>query len=740
MAGAFGFDPNYNSGTDGDWFVATTGNNTTGDGSVGNPYATIQKAIDGASANETIRVRGGNYAEELDYNTATQWTGSAGNPTKLARYGNERPVLVGWETLTGLTECVSGDEPVIGANWASCWKVTLAKSAFSSAGTHFMNLNLHEAGSMMPVAFDKATTDNPLFLENASQFHTADSFTKNGSNEITHIVDISVFGAYTEAQILEAFAYVLHGTNRVALQNITAYDGTDTAAIDGLNASSLPDLFCLANIAPNIAQGQWAVVDNGTDVDIYVWPNDTANITSGITYSARGNAINLKNTNYHTIEGFEFEQYASDGLLEAVIKSTQSGTIKTDVTFKQFQVRGTRYTNAAAGGQGAFFLSRMNNIRIEHYTLKEFAGCHGIGNLTGTTADPSSGARVLWGVNTDVEYTPMKFFNNGDCIYAFQKMTRCCHASHANKAIFNNNSDKCLMWGLNYVDCRGYINWSGTSTVAVGMSMVPPTEHFDDARCIVDQNIGSGEPIPGTDGYILNVMCPPGPNEAATSKNSIDIGRPLATKTVTITIASPAVVTYTGHTFINDEPIVFTTDSADLPTGIDAGTTYYVQGQITDNFNISATKGGADINTSGSQSGVHTCTGVHHNYGVFNSVIHGGGNYDNVSWPVVSGTDLGHQGNVYTAFTASFGQDVSDLDASEVSDTTIGNTYTDYTTRDYSLVDGNAIRTNAPADISAIITVLEARFPDFDFYVDMNGYSFMAFDFIGPDSRIGMLA
>jgi len=80
--------------------------------------------------------------------------------------------------------------------------------------------------------------------------------------------------------------------------------------------------------------------------------------------------------------------------------------------------------------------------------------------------------------------------------------------------------------------------------------------------------------------------------------------------TVTITNASPAVITYTSHGLAVNAPVVFTTDGA-LPTGITAGTTYYVAsiGTIAANtFNISATPGGALINTSSAGSGTHTCT------------------------------------------------------------------------------------------------------------------------------------
>lgn len=82
----------------------------------------------------------------------------------------------------------------------------------------------------------------------------------------------------------------------------------------------------------------------------------------------------------------------------------------------------------------------------------------------------------------------------------------------------------------------------------------------------------------------------------------------IVTGTVTISNASPGVITYTNNGLMPNTPIVFTTTGA-LPTGITAGTTYYVLTNLDANtFTISATVAGAAINTSSAGSGVHTAT------------------------------------------------------------------------------------------------------------------------------------
>ena len=76
---------------------------------------------------------------------------------------------------------------------------------------------------------------------------------------------------------------------------------------------------------------------------------------------------------------------------------------------------------------------------------------------------------------------------------------------------------------------------------------------------------------------------------------------------VTITNASPAVVTHTSHGYTASQPVVFNSTGS-LPTGITAGTIYYViaAGLTTNTYQISATVGGSAINTSGAGSGTFT--------------------------------------------------------------------------------------------------------------------------------------
>jgi hypothetical protein len=77
--------------------------------------------------------------------------------------------------------------------------------------------------------------------------------------------------------------------------------------------------------------------------------------------------------------------------------------------------------------------------------------------------------------------------------------------------------------------------------------------------------------------------------------------------TFTVTIASPAVFTFTAHGLSAGDKVILATTGA-LPTGLTAGTEYWViaAGLTSNAFEVSTTEGGSAVNTTGSQSGTHT--------------------------------------------------------------------------------------------------------------------------------------
>ena len=76
--------------------------------------------------------------------------------------------------------------------------------------------------------------------------------------------------------------------------------------------------------------------------------------------------------------------------------------------------------------------------------------------------------------------------------------------------------------------------------------------------------------------------------------------------TVTISNASPAVVTWNSHGLSNGNKVSFSTTGS-LPSPLTINTTYYVVSAGANTFQLSLTLGGASINTTTAGSGTHTC-------------------------------------------------------------------------------------------------------------------------------------
>jgi len=75
--------------------------------------------------------------------------------------------------------------------------------------------------------------------------------------------------------------------------------------------------------------------------------------------------------------------------------------------------------------------------------------------------------------------------------------------------------------------------------------------------------------------------------------------------TFTVTVASPAVLTFATHTPVDNTVIILSTTGA-LPTGLSAGVAYYIVGSSGSTCSLALTQAGASINTTGTQSGTHS--------------------------------------------------------------------------------------------------------------------------------------
>lgn len=537
-----GWRHNLDFGATGHVFVdGFTGSNSSGDGSSGSPYRTLNHAISQAVATNVIKARG-NFREQVAIDKALT----------LEAWGTDYWSVAGLERLEGLTQCTSADSAVLGAtlgvNGSPVYKTTLAKSALSHTG-YFLGLNLHENRAPLNIATDRADMTD-IYNENLpARFHLGDSFTVNGSDQILGIVDASVINStnYTDAQLLAAKVLVLHNPNLVSPADITASDvSTNSITISGLYGlqpvSTIypdPERYSIVNIAPALTAGSYAVVENGDNLDVYVYPNSASSVATGIEYSARTKCISIGSAVSNvTIRGGRVigASGSSNGNNEGIGIHRVPGTRGSNILIEDVYVTGMRCADAVGASvpRGVFLQDVDDSIarRISVYESRG-QGCNMWG--TGTT----SGRRNLIELCAFEKLTSdaASSFWQREYVFAHSYMTRVAYAAHASKSkVYGTggaeNNDNICFWGLEFgPQCGGSLVFQRASNPIFGFIFALPfwEPAGIDGRAILDSNVtvGAAGPVSPSKGYVINCVVPPIPGFNYTGY-VINVNRPLA--------------------------------------------------------------------------------------------------------------------------------------------------------------------------------------------------------------------
>jgi hypothetical protein len=118
--------------------------------------------------------------------------------------------------------------------------------------------------------------------------------------------------------------------------------------------------------------------------------------------------------------------------------------------------------------------------------------------------------------------------------------------------------------------------------------------------------IGIGQVISGTGVTVGTSITALVSGTGSTGTYTVSSSQTVSSTTITA-VATPGVVTVSSAP-VNNSLVIFSTTGA-LPTELTAGTAYFVVNRTSTTFQVSATFGGAAINTSGfTQSGTQTAT------------------------------------------------------------------------------------------------------------------------------------
>ncbi len=114
-----------------DWFVATNGNDSTGDGTISNPYATPQTAFTQTQPGDTVQIRSGTYTGGITVWGGGYKSGAPGSPITVRAYDGYLTAHIGrlalqpvsYLNFEGLDVAMSDVQPINLCGIETSWRV-----------------------------------------------------------------------------------------------------------------------------------------------------------------------------------------------------------------------------------------------------------------------------------------------------------------------------------------------------------------------------------------------------------------------------------------------------------------------------------------------------------------------------------------------------------------------------------------------------------------------------------------
>uniref|UniRef100_A0A6M3JPJ2 Uncharacterized protein n=1 Tax=viral metagenome TaxID=1070528 RepID=A0A6M3JPJ2_9ZZZZ len=263
-------------------YVETTGSDVTGDGSVGNPYATTQKAVgalpDALNNDCYIHVGAGTYTGTTIIRKLTTKSDNTVTPKYLFIVGDPTELLAEQTAEGGTRNTITDTGAFTGVNYAGKFVEILAGPNFIDTSTYYWYKNIFPIRSNTDDVLTLGCTLSSLFT-NATHYRIIENATIiEGDGSSTHfgLTNYSSTGVEVHVQSIE-FRKTYFGVNnygRAWVQgcsfvfDTTGYSGvmgnhgSDTL-IDGNYATGVWINACFSNNSGNYCASRWNYCYNG---------------------------------------------------------------------------------------------------------------------------------------------------------------------------------------------------------------------------------------------------------------------------------------------------------------------------------------------------------------------------------------------------------------------------------------------------------------------------------------------
>jgi uncharacterized protein YjbI with pentapeptide repeats len=296
-----------------DYYVAKTGNDTTGDGSLANPWLTIGKALTAitAAGGKSIGLGAGTYAEDL--------SGAAGGYMTFPSYTNT--VTIGGLTSNAESVKISGIEGTgtinvfLQNNKLKLQHLSVQGYNGKAAAVHVAGINLQFQNVRFSNVNNNCVRIVPTWTINTISF-TDCVMTTTGVFNLVHLVPVAgvkisgvTFTRCTMTGSPKYAVYLGNGTN-ADLENIT-FDGCQIGSADATTYQSM-----YINGVTNLALTDCSVIQAGNFDNILTLKTNGLTITRGLYKSGLSHALAIGNdapATANTVQGVVIDGATIDG-------------------------------------------------------------------------------------------------------------------------------------------------------------------------------------------------------------------------------------------------------------------------------------------------------------------------------------------------------------------------------------------------------------------------------------------
>lgn len=299
------------------YYVSKTGNDTTGTGTISNPWATITKGQSMLAAGDTLLVRGGRYYESVELTKQ----GTSGSQITIKAYPGETPVLDGTEAVTGWTQCVSNEafltvQGVTNSHYSNIYKVKIHSSKLpTDLGMFVLFENLqHCRIARWPDQEIGYATNVSLFTPLTSEAYGQTAYLLD-SDKLAE-ADNYWTGAWVDVWSHAANNFIVR---RTIASNSGHKLYFNTPLSFAISSGTKPDAYSITNHPHALdTPGEFAhtmTPDSGGYYTFYLWPVSTADLSNNVRIASKAYGFFVPYKKYVTIDGFAISGYTYNGVL-----------------------------------------------------------------------------------------------------------------------------------------------------------------------------------------------------------------------------------------------------------------------------------------------------------------------------------------------------------------------------------------------------------------------------------------